>query len=166
MHDHIAQYFQGERREMFAIIIGSLLLGALVVALVLSARDAFSKAMAATVLLSAALLAGTAVSLLVRDSRLSAHLASATTSTDAARSIADERSRIEGVISKYPYYRYAAAGLGVLALVALLASRREWAHGVAAGLLLLVTAQVLIDHYSERRAQRYVEQLASVKSRE
>jgi hypothetical protein len=34
-------------------------------------------------------------------------------------------------------------------------------NGAAAGVLLLVVAQVMIDHYSEARAVRYAEQLGA-----
>jgi asparagine N-glycosylation enzyme membrane subunit Stt3 len=56
------------------------------------------------------------------------------------------------VIRKYPYYRVAALGLGVVALAAVALSRRGWVNGAAAGVLLLVVAQATIDHYSEGRA--------------
>ena len=34
--------------------------------------------------------------------------------------------------------------------------RRGWVHGVVTGLLLLVVAQVVIDHFSEQRATQYL----------
>jgi hypothetical protein len=63
------------------------------------------------------------------------------------------------VIRKYPYYRIGALGLGLFALVAVAVSRRAWVNGAAAGLLLVVVAQVGIDHYSEARAMRYAGQI-------
>jgi hypothetical protein len=47
----------------------------------------------------------------------------------------------------------------MIALAAVALSRRAWVNGAAAGVLLLVIAQVMIDHYSEARALRYAGQL-------
>lgn len=46
--------------------------------------------------------------------------------------------------------------------MALALTKKPWAHGVAVGLLLMVVAQVVIDHYSERRAHRYHGELAEL----
>ncbi len=159
VHDHVIHYFEGERREMFAIIAGSVVLTLLVLGFVFVVRDPFSKGLAVTVAITALLLAGTAGSLLARDASLSRDVISAMKPGVVEKAVEAERSRIDAVISKYKYYRYGAAGLGLLALLTLVVSRRGWAHGAAAGLLLLVLAQVLIDHYSERRARQYAEQL-------
>lgn len=158
--DFIARYFQGERHEMFAIVAGSALLLLLAGAILLLSRDPFAKALFVTVLVSAVLLSGTALSLLPRDARLHAELNTATQSAQAASALTGERVRVEEILSKYQYYRYAAALFGLIALAAVVLSRKGWAHGVAAGLLLLVVAQVIIDHYSEQRARQYHEELA------
>jgi hypothetical protein len=59
-----------------------------------------------------------------------------------------------------------AAAIALLALLGLVLSGRGWIHGVAAGLLMLVVAQVLIDHYSEHRAADYLRKLEVAKGRE
>ena len=46
------------------------------------------------------------------------------------------------------------------ALLILALSRQPWLHGAAAGMLLLVVAQVVIDRYSENRATSYLAQLS------
>ena len=69
-----------------------------------------------------------------------------------------------GVIAKYPSYRYAALGLGLLAIVAVALTRRGWVVGAAAGVLVLLVAQLAIDHYSEARATRYAEQLGAARA--
>ena len=51
-------------------------------------------------------------------------------------------------------------GVGLAALLILALSRQPWLHGVAAGMLLLVVAQVVIDRYSENRATSYLAQLS------
>ncbi len=68
MHlEAILQYFHGERREMIAILAGSLVATLLTGGLFLLVRDSFVKALLVTVLISAALLSSTAGSLLARD---------------------------------------------------------------------------------------------------
>lgn len=161
MHlEAILQYFHGERREMIAILAGSLVATLLTGGLFLLVRDSFVKALLVTVLISAALLSSTAGSLLARDARLRTDLVAAVQSAHGERALAGERTRVAAVISKYRYYRYGATGLGVLALLALTVSRKGWAHGAALGLLMLVMAQVVIDHYSEQRARGYFDRLA------
>jgi preprotein translocase subunit SecY len=76
-----------------------------------------------------------------------------------ANAVTGEAERIRVVISKYKYYRYGAAVIGLIAIAGFLTSDRGRVHGVAAGLLLLVPAQVMIDHFSEQRAHIYLQQL-------
>lgn len=161
MAEHVAQYFQGERREMLAIITGSVLLTIVVVGFFLVVRDSFSKGLLVTVTICAALLVGTAASLLSRDAKLCDDLLAVEGSAQAHVAIVGERARVEAIIARYKYYRYGAAALGLLALAMLVASRRGWATGTAMGLLLLVLAQVMIDHYSEARAHHYLSWLQS-----
>ena len=160
----VVLYFAGERREMFAILAGSAGLALLSSWLLVATRDGFAKALMVTVLVSAFLLSATAVSLLARDAKLRTALASAVRSDGGGAGLAAERARVVEVISKYRYYRYSAVLIGVAALTALAVTRRGWVHGVAAGLLLLVVAQVIIDHYSERRARRYSDRLSGAAS--
>jgi hypothetical protein len=68
------RYFQGERREMLSIFGVSVTMKALVVAFFLSARDGFARGLMVAVLASATVLSGAAISLLVRDSKLSESL--------------------------------------------------------------------------------------------
>jgi hypothetical protein len=157
-------YFAGERREMFAILAGSAGLALLSSWLFVAARDGFAKALMVTVLVAAFLLSATAISLLARDAKLRTVLASMVDSDGGGAGLSAERARVGEVISKYRYYRYSAVLIGVAALTALAVSRRGWVHGVAAGLLLLVVAQVVIDHYSERRARRYSDRLSGAAS--
>lgn len=155
----VLEYFAGERQEALLILGGSAILTALAAWLWIATRSSFATAFAATVLATAALLSVTAGSLLVRDKGLVAAIAQDIQSThQPAVQIELERMRV--VVSKYRYYRYAAAVLGAIGLLGLMLSDRAWVHGVAAGLLLLVVAQVLIDNYSEGRAGTYYKQLS------
>jgi hypothetical protein len=155
----IAAYFRGERHEMYAILAGSIGLVLAAAALHAVARDGFSRGFGVAALVLAAVLGATAVSLLRRDSPHQASLEAGMQGTDAPRVAAAEAARMEEVIRKYPYYRWAALGLGLAALAAAAATRRGWIAGAAAGVLLLVVAQLTIDHYSEARARRYAVQL-------
>ena len=139
MHDHVIHYFHGERREMFA-------LGFLFVV-----RDSFSEGLAVTVAISALLLAGTAGSLLARDASLSRDVISGMKSgvvEKAVEEVEAERSRIGTVISKYKFYRYGAAGLGLLAALLIVGRIAAWLGSRRCGRFASVGnfAQVLIDH--------------------
>lgn len=155
----VLQYFAGERQEMLLILCGSLLVTMSALWLWIATHTGFSAAFAITVIASAVLFSGTAVSLLVRDNGVSNTVVQALGTERQAASLADERERIEVVLSKYRYYRHASGVIALMALLGLILSSRGWVHGLAAGLLLLVVAQVLIDHYSERRADAYFQQL-------
>ena len=155
----VLEYFAGERREMVSMIAGAVILSAAVLWLYLSARTGFALALLATVLLFATLMSAGAVSLLARDATSSPALVRSLQQENHYSVVTNEAERIHVVISKYKYYRYGAAAIGLLAIAGLLTIQRGWMHGVAAGLLLLAPAQVIIDHFSERRAHIYLQQL-------
>lgn len=150
----VRDYFRGERHEMLAMTI-------LAIGLYVAMRDGFAKGFAGAVLLSTLLLAVTAVSLLRRDPLLQASLEAGVHSAGATQAVSGEADRIAGIVRRYPVYRYGALALGLTALAAVVVSRRGWVQGAAAGVLILVVAQLTIDHYSERRASRYAVQLAA-----
>jgi len=157
----IVAYFKGERQEMFAILAFSAGLVLVAAALLAAARDGFSRGFGVAALVLAGLLSSVAVSLLRRDPPHRAMLVAGLRGGDARGVVAGEASRMAEVIRKYPYYRLAALGLGLLALAAVALSRRGWVNGAAAGVLLLVVAQLAVDHYSEARATRYAGQLGA-----
>lgn len=88
-------------------------------------------------------------------------LVSGVQSANAKTILATETRRVADFIKKYPYYRYGVLFLGLLALAAVAITRQGWVNGAAAGVLLLVVAQLTIDHYSETRAIRHAGHLAS-----
>lgn len=157
----ISEYFGGEYSEMLLILAGSALFAALATWLWLATRSGFAIGFGATVLVAVVLLAGMATSLLVRDKGLSSSLIQGISSPHGSQIVADEVARIETVVSKYRYYRYGAAVLATLSVLGLIATGRGWVHGVAAGLLLVVVAQVFIDHFSEQRARLYLTRLSA-----
>lgn len=157
----VNSYFAGERYEGVLIIAGSVLAAVLAAWLWAATRSSFAVSFGATVVLSGALLSATAGSLLVRDKPMASNFLQGIASPQRATVTATEHERVSVILSKYRYYRYGAAILAVLSILGLLLSDRAWVHGISAGLLLLVVAQILIDHYSEHRARIYHQQLSS-----
>jgi hypothetical protein len=157
----IQSYFRGEQQEGLAILAFSAALVLVAAAVHVAARDGFSRGFGATALLVAALLSVTVLSLFRRDTPHQAELAAALRAGDAGAVVAAEADRMVDVVRRYPLYRQVALVLGLLALGAVGLSRRPVVSGVAAGILLLVVAQVVIDHYSEARAARYAGQLSA-----
>ncbi len=155
----LREYFKGEHSEMLFILAGSAVLACLAIWLWAATRSGFSIAFGVTVLVTAALMSGTAASLLVRDQALVNELTRSIGTPRQSQVIAKERARMEVVVSKYRYYRYGAAALAALSVLCLLLTARGWVHGAAAGLMLLVVAQVVVDHYSEQRAAQYLASL-------
>lgn len=167
MHQHdlarvvpvVIEYFQGERREMIAILVACAAMAVLAAGLFWATRDGFAKGLLLTVLASAAMLTAMAVGLLIRDPALSDSLVVSLRGAEAPVALASERARVTQVVANYPKYRLLAGAVGLAALLMLALSRLPWLHGVAAGLLLLVVAQTVIDRYSEQRARTYLVQL-------
>ncbi|MGQ0709555.1 MAG: hypothetical protein ACT4NV_07360 [Rhodoferax sp.] len=122
-------YFAGERREMLLILAGALVSVLLTGGLYLLVRDGFTKALLITVIIAACLLSVSAISLLNRDPKLH-----------------------DGLVS-------VSFVLALIACSGVFVSRAAWVHGAAVGLLLVVVAQLAIDHYSQARAERYLGQL-------
>lgn len=155
----VLHYFAGERQEMLLIVGGSLLFSALSLWLWLATRNDFAATFTLTVITTAILFSAKALSLFVRDRGLSASLVYTLDTPQQRTMLAIERERIAVVVSKYPYYRHASGVITLIAMLGLTLFLRGWIHGLAAGLLLLVIAQVLIDYYSEQRATYYLNKL-------
>lgn len=161
--DFIHRYFQAERHEMLTILAGAFIFTAASAALFAVARDSFSKPLLVTVAVIAVLLSGIALSLLHRDANAAAELSAAMASDQGVGALDAELARVAVVLSKYDGYRYFVSALGLVALAAFALTKKPWAHAIAVGLLLLVVAQVVIDHYSEHRAHRYHADLAALR---
>ena len=99
----MAQYFDGERREMYAIVAGSLVCVGLALCLLLVARDGFAKGLMVMVVISAGLLSATAGSLLVRDAALRTELQLHFRSETAPQAVDGERKRLAVIIANYKY---------------------------------------------------------------
>lgn len=155
----IRDYFRGERQEMLAILIGTLILAVAASALYVVVRDGFAKGFAVTVLLAAVALSSTAVSLLRRDPGLQTALDTAVRSPSIDMAVAAEAARVAEILRRYPYYRAGALVIGLIALAAVAITGRAWVHGAAAGVMILVASQLAIDHYSQQRAAGYATHL-------
>lgn len=158
----ITSYFAGERNEMILII--STAIAASIVTIYLSSRipSPLIRALNITVISAALLLAITALSLLIRDAAIQENLLSGLSTEQILLLLSAELQRINVIIDKYHVYRYISALLAIMSLLGVCISRHRYVHGVAAGLLLLVIAQLTIDHYSENRALRYQQALTQL----
>lgn len=159
----VQNYFRGERRELLAMLVGVVTLVSATAWLMFVAGDGFSRGLFFTVLVFGSIFGVGAASLLVRDVGLRQSLIASITNgqrlPSTATAMATERSRIEAVLSKFIAYRIAALIVAFIALGSTLASQGPWVNGFAVGLLLTAMSQAVIDHYSERRAMLYLQQL-------
>ena len=157
----VLDYFSGERHAMLLVLAGAFLMAVLAIWMWAATRSSFAVGFSTTVLAVSILLSGMAGGLLVRDDTLSRNILVCIQSADHASTLNAERQRINTVIGKYAVYRRAVAVIAMLGLLALLISNRSWVHGVSAGFLTLAITQVLIDHFSQERAEDYSRALSS-----
>lgn len=160
--DTSREYFLGERREMIAILISAGVAILIAFFVLIRLRDGFAAGFAFTVIIAAVLLGGTAFSLLKRDGPMLTAMTVEAQSGAVAAVREREIIRITTIIEKYPIYHRVALALGMIAIVLAAFVSLPAARGVAAGLLLLVAAQFIIDHYSESRARLYESKLGTM----
>lgn len=156
VHMAVLEYFAGEREEMVTTIAVSLVIAAAAVWLLIYSRTGFAVALAISTVLAAGLMSTGLASLMVRDTGRSRELGAVLGTGEPPVIMASEKQRMVVVLSKYRYYRYGAALVALIAMAGVLLSQRGWVHGVAAGLLLIVLSQVMIDQFSETRAKTYL----------
>jgi len=159
-HMAVLEYFAGERAEMVTAIAIFLAVAASAVWLFVYSRTGFALAFMITTVLAAGLMSAGLTSLMTRDRARSGELGAVLQTKQQPTVMVSEKQRMVVVLSKYRYYRYGAALIAVIAMAGVLLSHRGWVHGAAAGLLLVVVSQVLIDQFSEQRAKAYFERLA------
>jgi hypothetical protein len=150
----ITEYFAGERSEMIAFLVyaGVLLL---VAVLLFWTGDRFARSLAGCLVLAALIALGTAVPLLRRDGPLRDTLVTAVRTDDARPALAAERARMETVLSNYPRYRYGFVAAALVGLGLLLFTHGATSRGVTVGLLIIAATGVVVDQFSEARAERY-----------
>ena len=156
LQTQISDYFAGERREMIIILIMVPVVMVLAGYLLSVARDRFALGFAAVVFLIGITVTMTTVSLLMRDKKASQELTTAAGSHQTVRAAFEpEVLRMVKVVESYPYYRYGAMILVIVGFVAVFIFKNSLVNGIAAGLLLVASAQFIIDHHSESRATVY-----------
>jgi hypothetical protein len=156
----MAEYFRGERSEAWtlaACALGLALAGATFLWIV---RDAFAVGLGPMLLLGALILATTSGTILIRDPGLHGSLmADLANPTAKVATMVNEQARIARVLADFQLYTRGLLGLGVLAIALLVFVQAPIVRGIAAGLLVMLTAQSIIDHYGDTRAKVYAEQL-------
>ena len=140
---------------MLALLVCGAIVVAGAIALWLT-RDRFARGLAVMLVLMAGTLASVAIPLLLRDPKLRAGLAERIEAGAGDAAIAEETARMTKVMANYPIYRYGYVGMMIAAGVLALATRSGLAKGVATGLLLFAAAGLVVDHYSEERATKYL----------
>lgn len=78
---------------------------------------------------------------------------------EAANVVAEETARMETVARNYPYYRYLYAAVILAVAVMMLFFRNATTLGVSVGLLVFAATGLVVDHYSETRAEIYLSHL-------
>lgn len=157
----VSDYFAGERCEMTIAIAAFVAVAALAIWRFIAVRTGFAMAFVTTLVWVGAVMAAGLAMLMIRDHASSRRLSSSLMTEHNVTVIVRETARIRVVLSKFKFYRLVSAGLASVALTGLMLSDREWIQGAAAGLLTIVASQLIIDHFSERRARAYLEKLTN-----
>lgn len=158
----INAYFSREAAEMYCILGGGALLAVCAALLWVIFSDRFSTALAITLLVVALLLAGTGLSLLIRDGQNRQALV-ATLAGDnpivIEHTLATEKARMQQVANNYQNLRYTFAVFALIGALLIAFTHHPTTHAIAVGLLIFATAGVVIDRYSEARALVYLQDL-------
>jgi hypothetical protein len=156
----MAEYFRGERYEAWILAMSAMALALAGVALLWAVRDTFAFGLAPMLMVGALILATTAGTILIRDPGLQASLAADIANpTTKMATMLNEQQRISRVLSDFRLYTKSFLGLGVLAIALLLVVQAPIVRGIAAGLLVMMAAQSIIDHYGDTRAKIYAARL-------
>ena len=159
LHEALLTYFQGEKIEALVFILPmgllSLIFGTW---LVLDGREAFTRGMALPCLVFGAVLAVAGGTVGFRTpaqvERLEAALEQA-----PVPALAEEIRRMDKVNRNWPRYVAAYVFMAVLGLGLRLGFRSEFAHGLAAAVVLFAGVGFVIDGFAERRAMVWTETL-------
>ncbi|MEB3236355.1 MAG: hypothetical protein VKO64_01860 [Candidatus Sericytochromatia bacterium] len=158
-HEALVTYFQGEKIEalVFILPVGllSLVFGAW---LLLDGREAFMRGVALPCLVFGAVLAVTGGTVGFRTPAQVERLETALEQAPAPALVA-EIQRMDRVNRNWSRYVAAYVFLVVLGLGLRFGLRTEFAHGVAAALLLYAGMGFVIDGFAERRAMVWTETL-------
>jgi hypothetical protein len=154
----IRTYFSGEKAESALILLAGIVCLLAAIWLWFWVRQPFTRGLAASLLLVAALGLGVGGSVYFRTDTQARQLLELQ-QRDPGRFAAQEGPRIHEVVKSFGAYRICYAIAVLLALVCVFAVGRPAYHGLAVGLLLLAALGFTIDYYAEARAKSYVQSL-------
>lgn len=158
----IAEYFRGERTEAWVLAACALALTIAGIIFIWAVRDGFAVGLGFMLLIGALILGSTSATILVRDPGLQATLASGVArAPERAVTVAMEHARVTRAIGDFGLYTHVFMGLGAFGVGLLLFVEAPLARGFAVGLLIMLVAQVIIDHYGEARAEIYAGHLSA-----
>jgi hypothetical protein len=156
----IRTYFAGEKSEAALILLAGLVALAVALWLWFAVREPFTRGLAATLLLVAALGLGVGGTVYLRsDAQVRALVEQQR--VDPGRFAAEEGPRIRQVVRSFGQYRIGYAIAVIVAVVLVFAIGRPMFQGLAVGLLILAALGFTIDFYAEARALGYVRALES-----
>lgn len=156
----INEYFRGEHYESALIVCGSLIFIGLAIALYLIQRDDFARAFGIVTLLGAIVFMVAGGWLLIRDPPHQAKLIADTQTAQANEAINAESNRIADIFKVYPRLKYTVFTLSLLSLAAIFFTKNGTVNGIAASILIIAATQFIVDHYSEKRARVYFNEIA------
>ena len=124
-----------------------------------STRDAFARPLAIVLVACAVASCSVSIPLLLRDGPHKARLLERIGQGEAATVVQEETARMETVARNYPYYRYLYAAVILAVVVLVFFFRNATTLGISVGLLVFAATGFVVDHYSETRAEVYLNHL-------
>lgn len=161
--DVLQEYFRGEKQVgvMLAVVGAAFLAGAVWV--FRTQAGGFAWGLAVPLVLVGLAFGGGGTFLALRSDRQITEL-SARYQSEPDAFLADEVPRMERVNANWPRVKIAWTAVITVALVLLMAVRRDWASGVGLALLLVMTVLFFTDVFAERRAAVYTRALEHARS--
>ena len=127
-----------------------------------STRDVFARPLAIVLVACALVSCAVSIPLLLRDGPHKDRLLERIGKGETVNVVQEETARMETVARNYPYYRYLYAAVILAVAVMMLFFRTATTLGVSVGLLVFAATGLVVDHYSETRAEIYLSQLKSM----
>jgi hypothetical protein len=159
----LLEYFRGEKQVGIALAVVGVALLAFAGWVLRTQAGSFAWGLAAPLVLFGLAFGGGGTYLAFRTDRQVADL-TAKYERDPSSLLAVEAPRMERVNANWPRLKIAWAVILGVALVLLLAVRRDWASGLGLALLAVTTILFFTDVFAERRALVYTEALEKARS--
>lgn len=154
----LQEYFRGEKQAGIALAVVGIGLLAGAAWVYRTQPGAFAWTLVIPLLLFGLAFGGGGAFLAVRSDRQITELA-ARYEQDPRALVAEEVPRMAKVNANWPRLKVAWTVLIIVALVLLMAVRRDWSMGLGLSLLLLSTILFFTDVFAERRAEPYTKAL-------